>query len=271
METNTQINSSINQKIDTNVEYISAKGIQDQPPIITSVFRSIFVETPKDLFNSIKNFFLRYITLFKEGFKYLKYPSLKLDPFATKDYKESCQHTFELVMIVTATLIFLVKMGWIPAEQSLANMYNNDLGQMFIEFFVFLCFAVAYFILIVLAVFAGRVFRILFKIPITRQECDILFTYLNNTLFGITAIVAMLVRCFVQYESVKESTIFPLAIFGFYIIVFAILVYKWSVRFSLLNQVPEGKKKLFQITITILTAIFLGFCSTQITSFISGM
>ena len=258
-----------NSLIDTNAEYISAKGLNTQPPIITSVFRSIFVETPKDFYSSIKSFFQRYINLFTEGYKYIKYPSLKLDPFATKDYKESCQHTFELILIVTGTLIFLVKMDWIPAEQNLAKVYNNDLSQMVIEFFAFLCFAVSYFILVVGAVLAGRLYRILFKIPVTRQEGDILFTYLNNSLFCVTAVVSLIIRCFAQAQSLDDN-IFAWSIMSFYFIAYGFLTYKWSVRFSLLNQVPAGRAKLFQITVTILTAIILGFCSAMITSFITG-
>ncbi len=71
METNNKIIIPTPQ-LDTNAEYISVKGIHDQPPIITSVFKSIFVEIPKEFYVGIKIFFLRFINLFKDGFKYLR-------------------------------------------------------------------------------------------------------------------------------------------------------------------------------------------------------
>ena len=270
LHTKTTLASS-NSEIDTNAEYISTQGINSQPPIITSVFRSIFVETPKDFFNGIKNFFKRYITLFGEGYKYLKYPSLKLDPFATKDYKESCQQTFEMVLIVTALIIFLVKMDVIPVETKLSAAYGNDISQMLMEFFVFVIFAVVYFLMVVCAVLAGRLFRMIFKIPITRHECDILFTYLNNTLFIITLVISFFARCFVKAETVKDNNTFFLALVIFYMVTMGMLTYRWSLRFTLLNQVPAGRQQSFQISVTLITAFFVGFSGAMITSFMTGL
>ena len=258
-------------QLDTNAEYISVKGVHDQPPIITSVFKSIFVETPKDFFLSIKNFFLRFTNLFKDGFKYLKYPSLKIDPFATKDYKQNCQYTFEFALIVTALLIFLIKMNWIYGDEKLAAVYNNDIWQAFIQFFIFLCFAVSYFILVVLAVLAGRLFRLVFKMPVTRQESDILFTYLNNILFIITGALAFFLRCIVPYVNVAGDENVPIIIMIIYTVVFGIMIFRWARRFALLNNLETSKRLAFQITITITTALFFGFCSAMITFFIWGV
>lgn len=270
METNNETIISTPQ-LDTNAEYISVKGIHDQPPIITSVFRSIFVETPKDFFLSIKTFFLRFTNLFKDGFKYLKYPSLKIDPFATKDYKENCQYTFEFALLVIALLIFLIKMDWIYGDAKLAAVYNNDIWQAFIQTFIFLCFAVSYFILVVFAVLTGRLFRIIFKIPITRQECDILFTYLNNILFIITATLAFFNRCIVPYVNVEGDENIPIIILIIYSVVFGIMIFLWAGRLALLNNLKHSKRLTFQITVTISTALIFGFCSAMITYFIWGV
>jgi hypothetical protein len=270
MEPNTE-NIINTPQFDTNVEYISAKGVHDQPPIINSVFKSIFVETPKDFFSSIKNFFLRFANLFKDGFKYLKYPSLKIDPFATKDYKESCQHTFEFALIVIALLIFLIKMDWIYGDEKLKEVYNNDISQALIQFFIFLCFAVSYFVLIVVAVLTGRLFRILYKIPITRQESDILFTYLNNIFFIITATVAFFLRCIVPTENVIDDTTAPWIVLVFYAVVFGFMVFRWAGRFVLLNNLKTTSVASFKIVVTIVTLLLFSVCSTLITFFIWGV
>lgn len=270
MEENTK-NIIATPQLDTNAEYISVKGIHDQPPIITSVFRSIFVETPKDFFSSIKNFFLRFADLFKDGFKYLKYPSLKLDPFATKDYKENCQYTFEFALLVIALLIFLIKMDWIYGDAKLAAVYNNDISQALIQFFIFLCFAVSYFILVVIAVLVGRLFRVIFKLPVTRQECDILFTYLNNIFFIITATLAFFNRCIIPAVNVEGSDTVPIVIVCIYSVMFGIMIFSWAGRLALLNNLQASKRMAFQISVTIPTALIFGFCSAIITFFIWGV
>lgn len=257
--------------LDTNAEYISAKGIHDQPPIITSVFKSIFVEIPKEFYFGIKNFFRRYIDLFRDGFKYLKYPSLKIDPFATKDYKENCQHTFEFALVVIALLIFLIKLDWIYGVDKLKAVYNNDISQAIMQFLIFIIFAVSYFVLIVLAVLAGRAYRSIFKMPVTRQESDILFTYLNNILFTITAAIAFINRCIIPFENVEGNDTISYIIMAIYTIGFGILIFRWSGRLALLNNLRASTKLPFQIVVTIATSLFFGFCSAAITFFIWGV
>lgn len=270
MEPNTEkvINTP---ELDTNVEYISAKGVHDQPPIITSVFRSIFIETPKDFFSSIKNFFLRFYNLFRDGFKYLRYPSLKIDPFATKDYKENCQYSFEFALLVIALLIFLIKLNWIYGVDKQKEAYNNDITQAIIQFIIFLCFAVSYFVLVLCAVLAGRFFRMIFKMPVTRQESDILFTYLNNILFIITAALAFFLRCIVPYENVEGNDSITYIIFGVYSLLFGVMIFRWAARLALLNNLKASTRLPFQILITITTTLFFAFCSGVITYFIWGV
>lgn len=271
MENNIEINPAVTPEMDSNAEYISTTGISSQPPIITSVFRSIFVETPKDFFLSIKNFFKRFVSLFSDGFKYLKYPSLKIDPFATKDYKENCQHTFEYALLIIAFLIFLIKLDWIYGDEKLKEVYNNDLSQATMQFIIFLIFAVSYFILVVLAVLAGRLYRIIFKIPVTRQESDILFTYLNNILFIITASAAFILRCIVPVVNIEGNETVPYIVMGIYCVAFGIMVFKWSSRLALLNNMRTSLKIPFQVIVTIATALLYGFCSGAITFFIWGV
>lgn len=271
METNNEIITPTSQ-LDTNAEYISVKGVHDQPPIITSVFKSIFVEIPKEFYVGIRNFFLRFINLFKDGFKYLKYPSLKIDPFATKDYKESCQHTFEFSLVITALLIFLIKLDFIFGEENIKAVYNNDISQALMQFFIFICFAVYYSVLVVVWVLAGRLFRIIFKLPVTRQECDILFTYLNNVLFLITASLAFILRCIVPFRNIKgDEDAAGGIIFIVYGLIFGIMIYRWAGRFALLNNLNPSTKLRFKIVVTIVTTIFFAFCSLILTSFIWGV
>lgn len=271
MEVNTENKPAVNIPMDSNAEYIGANGINDQPPIITTVFKSIFVETPKDFFVGFRNFFRRFTNLFKDGFKYLKYPSLKIDPFATKDYKENCQYTFEYVLLIIALLIFLIKLDWIYDDDKLKAFYNNDISQAMIQFVIFLCFAVAYFIMVLGSVLLGRFFRVIFKIPVTRQESDILFTYLNNILFIITATAAFFVRCIVPAENVEGDQTVPIVVLAIYAVAFGIMIFKWAGRLALLNNMRMATRVPFQITVTIIFAALYSYCSQGITFFIWGV
>lgn len=258
--------------LDTNAEYISIKGIHDQPPIITSVFRSIFVEIPKEFYFGIRNFFKRFSDLFKDGFKYLKYPSLKVDPFATKDYKENCQHTFEFVLLVSALLIFLIKLDVIFGEDDMKAVYNNDITQAIAQFYFFLIFAIAYFILVVLSVLLGRLLRIIFKMPVTRQESDILFTYLNNILFLVTASLAFFLRCIVPYRNIEGSEdAAAYAILIVYAIVFGVLISRWAGRLALLSNLKSSLRKPFQIVVTVIATAFFAFFSFIVTAVVWGL
>ena len=272
METNTEINPALTPQMDSNAEYISVKGVHDQPPIITSVFRSIFVEIPKEFYLGIKNFFLRFINLFKDGFKYLKYPSLKIDPFATKDYKANCQQTFEFILLVSALLIFLIKLDLVFGEDAMKAAYNNDITQALAQLYFFLIFAIAYFILIVISALLGRLFRIIYKMPVTRQESDILFTYLNNILFLITCSLAFFLRCIVPFrniEGIEDQA--GSAVLVVYLILFGIIIFRWAGRLALLNNLKASSKKSFRIVVTIVATAFFAFCSFVLTSVIWGL
>ena len=272
METNTEINPANTPQMDSNAEYISVKGVHDQPPIITSVFRSIFVEIPKEFYVGIRNFFRRFLNLFRDGFKYLKYPSLKIDPFATKDYKENCQQTFEYILLVSALLIFLIKLNWVFGEEDMKAVYNNDILQAVAQLYFFLIFAVAYFILIVFSVLLGRLFRIIYKMPVTRQESDILFTYINNILFLITVSLAFFLRCIVPFRNVEgmlDEAAWTILIV--YLIIFGIIIFRWAGRVALLNNIKPSSKRSFQIVVTIIATTFFAFCSFVLTSVIWGL
>lgn len=272
MENNTSFDPAASSALDSNAEYISVKGVHDQPPIISSVFRSIFVETPKDFYFSIRNFFRRFFDLFKDGFKYLKYPSLRVDPFATKDYKENCQHTFEYALLMIALLIFLIKLDWIFGEEEMVAVYNNDISQAIMQFFIFVIEAVAYVVLVVVAAMLGRLFRVIFKMPVSVQECDILFIYLNNILFILTSSLAFLLRCVVPYRNIQgQENAVAVIILGIYAILYLVMIFQWSGRLALLNNLRQGARFPFQLTVTlVLTAVF-AFCSLMLTSFIWGV
>jgi len=248
--------------VDTNEEYIIPKNAATEPAVLKTVFKAIIVETVKDFFGSIIGFFLRYIRHFIDGFKYFWSPSLKKSPFDTKDYKENCQHSFELLLLVLFAVIFMVKLDWIPPTGSkMLDWLNNDLSQMGIQFMMFVFFAITYLVLIIFSIITGRLWKAVLKIKVTRRECDILFVYLNNTFFSIAAVVGLIVRCMVSLETTDSDSLGT----GLIIIFFPICLLLnsiWAIRFAKLNGMNFSKGSVFFVLTTILYP--LGFAFGQL-------
>lgn len=248
--------------VDTNEEYIVPQNAAKEPAVLGTVFKAIIVETIKDFFGGIIGFFLRYIKHFIDGLRYFWSPSLKRHPFDNKDYKENCQHSFELTLLVLFAVIFMVKLDLIPPTAGdMLNWLNNDLSQMVIQFIMFLAFGLTYLVQAVFSILTGRIWRSLLGIKTTKRENDILFVYLNNTFFSIAAVVGLIVRCIVSMQTTDSESLgtglmvifFPLCL---------VLNIVWTLRFAKLNGLNTGKGIMFFI----LTNIFypLGFTIGQV-------
>lgn len=257
------------KRAETNFEFLTEKSKDEKVPVLSHVFKSIFVEIPKDFFLGIWNFFRRYSRHYAESFKFFNKPSLKVPPFDKKDFKENTQHSFEIALIVTAALIFLIKQNVIPVNKELQEQYGNDLIQMFMEFAIFLIFAVAYTVLIVVSVLSGRFIRSVFKVAVTRSESDILFAYLNNSFFSVSALLAFLFRCSIQYDQI-EGTGTETSIIVFCVFISLLLTIWWAIKFAKLNHLSIVKKLIFYtVSITWFTIVF-GVGMSAVCFFVMG-
>lgn len=238
--------------------------------VLGAVFRAIFVEGPKKFFGGIFHFFRRYFRHYGDSIKFLNWPSLKVAPFNDKDFKESSMLSFEVALLFSAALIFMIKQDWIPVHKELQDHYNNDLMEIYYQLVIFIIFAVAYFGQILLTVLTGRLLRVMFKIPVTRTESDILFAYLNNTFFSLSALMAFLIRCSMQYEEIKnaEGTINGITMFCL-LLTFGLITW-WSVNFARLNKLSIWRRLFFYLFSIALYTLMLGICMGAVIFFILG-
>ena len=259
MQTETTVETTA---IDTNVEYIQTQNEVKEPPVISTVFKAIVVETVKDFFGSIIGFFLRYIKHFIDCVRYFWSPTLHRKPFDKKDYKEHCQHSFEFALIILFVIIFMVKLELIPeTSEAMLKIYNNDLGQMAVQFLYFVAFAILYIVAVLFSVFSGRLFRMMFKVQIKRRESDILMIYLNNALYSFTAIIALWARSTTSFETGDEDFIID-ALVNLVLGLFFVLTLLWSIRYVILNKLKPLKAVMFVILATIIYSFFFGLaCS----------
>ena len=247
--------------VHTNLEYILPEVEAKQPPVLKSVAKAIVVETAKDFFGSIFGFFMRYIKHFGQCIAYFFVPSLQKKPFHKLDYKQNAQHTFEFVIIVLALVVFMEKLDWIPQTTSdLIEVYGNDLLQKFVELYFFILFASVYLLSAALSIFSGRLFRIMFKPNISRDESDILSNYLNNAFFSIAAAVSFVLRCMAAMATHEEDSIM-IVLVSIFVPVAAIGTLIWAFRFSQLHGLKVGKGILFGLTTLIFYTVLFFFVS----------
>lgn len=257
------------QHLDSNIEFLAQHSKEEKTSVLGHVFKSIFVETPKDFFAGIGNFFKRYFKHYVESFKFFNKPSLKVHPFDNKDFRENTQHSFEIALIFTAVLLFFIKQNWIPVDKELQQQYGNDIMQMFMELAIFLIFALAYSFLIVFSVLSGRLIRTVFKVSVTRSESDILFAYLNNSFFSVSALLAFFLRCSMQYEQIKDTPA-ENSIMGFCLVLSFMLSTWWSIKFARLNQLSTMKRLIFHIVSIAWFTVLFGLGMSAICLFIIG-
>jgi len=249
-------------------EPIEAITPAPQPSIISSVMRSIFVETTKDFFGGIKNFFQRYGRHYAYCFQYLWQPTLKNKTLSKLDWKENCQQSFELSLLVLFATIFMMKMEWIPqSSKEMMDMLSNDISQMGVEFLLFVGFAIAYVLFVSLSIFTGRTLRLMFDLPISRQESDILFTYLNNVFFSFTVLLALIIRCAVSQVTMgADANEMFVGMFVIYFLFYFPLLLIWSIRFCKKNNLSTGKMLFFLFLFLVPAAIFFAYCGTVTTA-----
>jgi hypothetical protein len=127
--------------------------------------------------------------------------------------------------------------------------------QKIFELLIFFLFAVYFIIFSAFSLLIGRFLRLLFKINMPRNESDILYVYLNNAFFSISAIIALIIRCSASLETHDEKSITEVLAMIIIPTVFFPLVI-WSVRFAMLHQMKLMKGVIFFLTSVVLFTIF---------------
>jgi len=112
--------------------------------------------------------------------------------------------------------------------------------------------------------------KVMFRIPFRAREADILFTYLNNSLFSITVIVAFMFRCGIQAEEVEGDDVFANNVIALYLLLFLPVIAIWSIRFVKYNEIKGFKRFLFVLVATLLFTLLFGITSSIVTFLMLG-
>jgi hypothetical protein len=256
--TETNLQAEVQLPPNTNAEYINSATPIKETAVIPTVTKAIFVDTIRDFFGGIKNFFKRYFVHFIRCFAYFWNPSLQKKPFRDLNYKENSQHAFEFVIIILALLLFMIKVGWVPEpNEASAVWYENELMETLLDVFVFLLYAILYVSFAILSVLIGRLLRVIFRLKLPRTESDILLIYLNNAFFSFTAVSTLFIRSIVSTATHEEESISAFLAQGF-IFPIIVLTLLWAIRFCYLHKVIWWKSILYVIfSVSIYTIFYL--------------
>ena len=150
----------------------------------------------------------------------------------------------------------MIKLEWIPpSDKALLELYANDLSQKVTEVMFFVMFAVGYLLLAAIAILLGRLLRLLFRLPTSLHESDILHVYMNNAFFSIAALITLIMRSLVSWETYDNDGITLVLIMAIIPSVVIPLVV-WGIRFPVLHKMGWRKGIGFFLLSIVLFSIF---------------
>lgn len=230
--------------------------------VISGVLTSIFVDSIRDFFTGVKNFFLRYIRHFWYCFKYLYHPTLRNGALRKLDWKENCKQAFEYALLTCLLLLFFIKLNWVPVtNKESQDLYGNDIAQMLMEVMIFMVFAIFYCVLALFSIAIGRFLKAVFSMPVSKRETDIVFIYLNNAFFTFSVSISFFIRCGTTNEMVAQQGVSPSGIWLTLALLFLFPFLLWGFRFVQLHKLSTFKKLLFVLLIPLFLALFYGFAA----------
>ena len=226
--------------------------------ILFIVFKTIIWGTLTDIFNATIGLVWKFIKHIALCLHYFWSPDIDRPPFSTFNFKEFCKHSFEGVIITLIFSFFMAKAGWFATtnEDVREAISSSDIVQMGYEASAIVAFAITYFLLIALSLVTGRIIRYWLTPEVTRKESDILMITFFNSFFSITALTALLIRCFVSFRDNDLEAI--LVGSGFILMcICCFLTIIWTIRFSYLNKVKWWRAILFfLLSVVIYTLMF---------------
>ncbi len=249
----------------TNAKPVTAKK---EKPILLRVFYKVFLGFFADIFGGIFNFFKRYVLLVWHCIKFIWNPNAEEHTRANEQTLSNAKETFELILIITTVMLFLIKQNVLNSSDELKELYGNDIQQYAVEFVLFLAYAAAYFTVLVILVLLGRLLRKVFKPIESKEVTDKLFINLNNIFFIFTTIYAFVKKF--DYDSAtlleREDAGWYENFFIYYFIPLAAILILFFIRLVALNKITVGRIFTYCVITPVITAVILGISGLMLTA-----
>lgn len=249
-----------------------------QRKILLAIFLEVFIGFFKGIAQSLWNFLKQYFLLIWFYMRFIVNPNAEDYAVQREKAIKNSKNTFELIVILTAILIFLIKQNVIiSASAENKELFNNDLSQWGMEFFIFLIYVVCYFVVLILLVLLGRLLRKIFSPIESSRVTDLVFIHLNNIFFIVGAICSFIIRFenvasdFTGEDNEYETTHFMIVLFNTFGIAFAAIVFIFFIRLTMINKLSVGKSIFYFTLVPAIVWTFLFFCELLISAFMAGL
>jgi len=253
------------------LETVAARPVRK---ILPAIFLEVFIGFFKDMilatFGLLKKYFelLQFYTLF------LLKP--KIDNYSLHREKglRYSKYTFELILIATAVVIFLIKVNVIKSSSDeLTELYNNDLAQWGMELVIFLVYTGWYFLVLILLILLGRLLRIIFRPAESAGVTDILFIHLNNIYFILAAAWSFYMRFSYSDRGMDlyDYSHFVIEMTNSFGVVLLIAILVFFIRFAMVNKLTVGKTIIYVTIIPTIAWAFLLGAGLMLSAFMLGL
>lgn len=240
----------------------NTKKVHKERPTFVRVYYSVFIEFFTDIGKSVLGFFIRYFRLIWDCLKFVWRPDAEYHEKIKDKTLKNAKYTFQLILILTSIIIFLIKRGVVQSGGNLKEVYGDDIQQYTIEGFFFLAYAASFFFVMTLLILIGRLLRVIFKPIEDRDVTDRVFIHLNNIFFLFSVIFSFINKFNSSYGQLFSNDFFEwLAKFGlFFWVSLFILIFTFFIRLVIINHAKGGKALVYGLIVPLIICIFLGIC-----------
>ena len=257
------------------------QDILDEKPqrkILLAIFIEVFLGFFKEIALTVWNFFKQYFVLLWFYLRFIIKPDASDYAVHREKAIANSKNTIELTMLLIVTLIFFIKQGLLnSSSKELADIFNNDVSQWVMELFIFIIYAIAYFIVLLLLVLLGRLLRIIFSPIESNKVTDLVFIHLNNIFFITAIICSFIVRFnnvatdFAGEDNSYEIMHFMIELFNSFGIAFAVITFIFFIRLTMINKLSVVKSIFYITLVPAIVWAFLFFCELILSAFLAGL
>jgi hypothetical protein len=261
----------MNEEIPVSTETAPLPEIHEKP-IIKWLAKSIFIDTVLEILKGIIHFFAEHIQLLLASFRFIWAPVHKGTKDEVAELMNRCQAVFGFLLTILGVLIFLVKTNMIDEpNQGLSDVYGNETTNIIMNIVLFVILAVGYFLVQVILILLGRLYRFIASPLPNTAAYDMLYISLGNQVFVVGALCGLGLRIFFNINTIDTEKDGMIVLFSA-IILFFLVHLVIAVRLVRNDKTsPMGRKLLYGAVLVTVHSLVSGFMCFVLSSFLLGV
>lgn len=243
-----------------------------QKSLLGFLAKSIFVDSILEFFRGIAHFFAVHARLLFDSFRFVWVPYYKGTKEESAQLMNRCQAVFGFLLTVLGALIFMVKINVLEEPDShLSDMYGNESTGILINVTFFILLAISYYLLQVVLVLLGRLYRLITKPTPNIASNDMLYIHMGNQVFILGALGGLIMRMMHNNTTIdaENNTFFY---WGIAFVFFAILhIVIFSRLFIGQKHISMGARIVYTTVLAIFHGLIASFIATMLIFFYVGV